>query len=177
MRMILQSLTLVAIGWAAPVSAGDPPAWAAAQGHYAQSQAKSYVYAVPRGFEQGRCDRDLALTAEGRGVLGGLPGDPIIARGKGADPAGLVGGQVGRSMDPADQRCVVRALEYTPDRTPIRWASPKAVEYEVMPIRTYEDPAGRTCRDFRAEATIAGQPTRDLGSACRLGGGTWEPLN
>jgi len=47
----------------------------------------------------------------------------------------------------------------------------------VSPVRTYGNPAGDYCWEFRETITIGGQPRQSYGTACRQPDGTWRMVN
>lgn len=138
------------------------------------------------GVKAGRCDNHTVAKVLG-GVAGGALGGAVGSQvGQGNEAGTLVGAvagtilgvivgeQVGRSMDPADRYCTGRVLDYTPDRSAVRWANAQSrVDYVLTPMRSYRV-QGRECRDFTAQMKYGGK--RDLmnQTACRAEGGDWE---
>ena len=84
----------------------------------------------------------------------------------------LIGGSVGRSMDPVDRACALTALEYVPDGQKIRWDGGGA-PYELIPRKTFRED-GQYCRAYTTTALFPGQPKVFSGTACRRGDGAWE---
>jgi surface antigen len=172
--------------------AGGPPPWAPAHG-YRRKHGHKYHYehdhhydhehrvAVPDvGIELGRCNRELL-----GGILGGVTGGVIGSQvGKGSDRTAvtiggtivgvLIGGAIGRSMDEADQACVAYTLEQAPPGHAVTWNDPGGRHYRVVPLDSYVDASGRTCREFRTTATIGGRDQQLFGTACRDADGSWQ---
>lgn len=156
-----------------------PLPWVAARPH-PQPQGSG----LPYGFDLGNCNRETLAS-----LIGGATGAALGSRigegsGKIAAVAGgtilgfLIGGGVGRSMDRVDQACVGQILEHAPNARPIAWNNPAtAVRYEVVPLQTYQDRAGRYCREYQTTATIGGRPQQVYGTACRQPDGSWEHMN
>ncbi|MFN3399472.1 MAG: hypothetical protein ACK4Z4_03950 [Ferrovibrio sp.] len=118
------------------------------------------TYAAPYGIDRGTCDRG-SLSRR-------------ITPGIGA----LVGAKVGTSMDPVDQACVARILEFAPDRAAVRWYGAPKLDYggpafAVTPLRTFERD-GQYCRDYQAIATVSGEDEQIYGTACRMTDGVWR---
>ncbi|MCH7710800.1 MAG: hypothetical protein IH903_04110 [Proteobacteria bacterium] len=112
------------------------------------------------GSKVGKGDGKLAATAAGT-LLGALAGASIA-----------------RSMDTADNECVRKALDAAPDRKEIAWRNPDAdAEYRVTPVRSYQNRAGRYCREYITEAVIGGRTETVYGTACRQPDGNWELMS
>lgn len=153
--------------------------WVAARPH-----VPAAAPVLPFGVDSGSCNRETIAA-----LIGGATGAAIGSRigegsGKLAAVAGgtilgfLIGGNVGRSMDRVDQACIGQVLEYAPNATPIVWNNPQtAARYEVVPVQTYQDRAGRYCREYQTTATIGGRPQQVYGTACRQPDGSWQQVN
>lgn len=121
------------------------------------------MYGAPYGIDRGTCERGK-LARDTATVTRPLNG--------------LVGAQIGHSMDPVDQACVARILEYAPDRTAVRWYGAPKVDYggpayAITPLRTFERD-GKFCREYQALATIGGHDEQSYGTACRMNDGVWQ---
>ncbi len=136
----------------------------------------------------GSCHRDLVNREVVGTVLGGAAGAAAgsqIGKGNGQIASviagtiigGLIGGSVGHSMDQADTQCVGQALEYAQTGQPISWNGPRNVAYTVTPMRTYQVPDGRYCREYQESAIIGGRPQQVYGTACRQPDGAWQIQN
>lgn len=123
------------------------------------------------------------------GALGGLLGSQIgggtgqlAATAAGAVLGMLAGSEVGSSLDRADRLYAARthhaALEAAPAGTTARWSNPDTGHFgSVTPIRTYQAPGGRYCREYQQTVTVGGQHQRAYGTACRQPDGSWEVVN
>jgi surface antigen len=134
---------------------------------------------VPRGNRL-FCDRELLGSVIG-GAAGGLLGNQI-GRGDGRTAATiggallgvLVGGSIGRTMDSADQACVGHTLERAEANRVVSWENPDGRAYEVRPVRSFQDSAGRQCREYVTTARIDGRLQQAYGTACRQPDGSWQ---
>lgn len=186
-RRALATLTVVLCSavWAAPSAQADPPPWAPAHGYRAKKGHKreQIVYVAPFGIDLGRCNRDLlgsVLGGAAGAALGSTIGDGdrrAVAIVGGTIIGAIVGGSIGRAMDQVDQHCVGQVLEHAPDGGPIVWTGDGGPRYQVTPVRTYQDPAGRYCREYTASAVINGEPETIYGVACRQPDGSWRLVN
>lgn len=87
----------------------------------------------------------------------------------------LVGGNIGRGMDQTDQAATAQALETSPTGNTVTWRNASTgTSYEVTPVRTYQAPNNRVCRDFSSWAVIDGYEEQLHGTACRLPDGSWK---
>ena len=159
------------------VDGGGPPPWAPAHGYRSKQETG---YALPLDLADGRCNRDVIgeLLGGAAGSQAGDGRDRIIAIIEGALGGVLLGGEVGGMMARADQLCFDQALEQAPDGRAIAWRDADAGrDYVVTPNKTYQNQAGRYCRDYTARATTRGKPGQSAGTVCRLGDGSWETVN
>ncbi|MCH8091895.1 MAG: glycine zipper 2TM domain-containing protein [Proteobacteria bacterium] len=155
---------------------GGPPPWAPAHGYRAKYPD---IYT-------GTCDRGLSDSELIGGVLGAVIGGLLgskVGKGDGklaATAAGtllgaLAGASIAQSMDTADNECLRKALDAAPDQKEIAWRNPDAdAQYKVTPVRSYEDRAGRYCREYITEAVVGGRTEKVYGTACRQPDGAWE---
>lgn len=158
-----------------------PPPWAPAHGYRAQ---QGNTADMPLDLGAGRCNRGVISQ-----ILGGAAGAAIgsqIGDGRGrivaiigGTIAGvLLGGEIGKAMDRADQLCFDQVLDQAPDGRAVAWQDPdKGRHYTVTPRETYKNEAGRYCREYTAESTIAGEPAQTYGTVCRRPDGSWEIVN
>ena len=118
---------------------------------------------APMILDDGRCDRDaLGSALDEKTVGGGLIGLSI-------------GGDVRRTMDPADLACADRAMRLSPDGQGMTWAPPAPGErYRFVPRDTFRGPNGQLCRDFVATHRGGRITTETHGTACRQEDGIWR---
>jgi surface antigen len=122
------------------------------------------------------------LLGAGAGAVAGSN----IGKGKGnvvaiaiATLAGAFFGQeIGRSLDRADRIAMGQnaqySLEYTKTNETTTWQNPDSGNAGAMtPVRTYQEPTGQYCREYRQEVMIAGKQQQAYGNACRQPDGTW----
>ena len=131
---------------------------------------------------------------EGAGTLLGATGGAIlgsnIGKGKGNIAAiaigtlagALFGQEVGRSLDRADRIAMGQnaqySLEYAPSNTTTTWNNPDSGNSGTMtPVRTYQQPAGQYCHEYRQTVIIGGREQDAYGTACRRPDGSWEIQN
>ena len=120
------------------------------------------------------------------GALGGLAGSQIgsgtgsmVATGLGVALGLLAGGEVGKSLDRADQmylnRTTSQALETYPSGQTATWRNPDSGHYgTVTPRPAYQTAAGQYCREFTQTVVVGGQQQQAYGTACRQPDGTWK---
>jgi surface antigen len=146
------------------------------------------------GTDQRTCDRGAlagilstspnnligsALGGAGGGLLGsklgGGSGNTLLTV-AGVLAGALAGGTIDRTMAPADQGCIGRTLENTPNRQTNAWQNPdRNASYWVTPTKTYQR-NGTSCRNFITQALIDGRKQRVSGTACRQPDGSWKSL-
>jgi surface antigen len=173
----------------APPLLADPPPWAPAHGYRAkkgQTSPPPADYSVPVGIASGRCDTSAMDPALAGAVLGGALGGVIgsqIGGGSGKTVATIggtllgimIGSQIGASMTPLDRGCAGQSLQYASDGQMIAWRNPDtAVDYQMIPQRSFEDRHGRQCREYRAKAVVDGRAEAVYGTACRQPDGSWQ---
>lgn len=105
---------------------------------------------------------------------------PVGAQLLDAMAGGLVGGQIGQSLDAKDKRSALeaeyRALEYTPSGQPVTWRNTRANRYgEVIAAQPYRV-GSQDCRQYNHTVFVNGQAQSARGTACRNGDGSWTPL-
>ena len=91
----------------------------------------------------------------------------------------ILGSEVGRSLDKADQahasRTTQSSLESAPTGKPSRWVNPDSGHSgSVTPTRTFKSSSGEDCREFEQTVTIDGRTEVAYGTACRQPDGTWK---
>ncbi len=178
-------IAAMAVSFIASAPAGtafaDPPPWAPAHGYRAKYQYPD--------IDIGTCNRSLSSSQLVGGALGAIVGGLLgskVGKGSGmlaATAAGtllgaLAGASIARSMDTADNECLRRALEASPDQREVAWQNPDAdAQYKVTPVRSYENRAGRYCREYITEAVVGGRTEKVYGTACRQPDGAWQVVS
>lgn len=171
------------------LAAAEPPPWAPAHGWRAKQGHERVRYddrrvEIPDYLSGGRCNRETIGRVLG-GAAGAAAGSQIgdgngqIAAVIGGAILGvLIGGDIGRTLDEADQACTGAALEHLPDGRSVAWRDPNdGARYQVTPTQTYQREDGRYCREYQAEATIGGEARQTYGTACRQPDGDWKLIN
>ena len=97
----------------------------------------------------------------------------------GAVLGGIVGSEVGKSLDRADRahmhRTTQQSLESQRTGEPSTWSNPdNRHSGTVTPTRTYRRDSGENCREFQQTVTIDGRTERAYGTACRQSDGSWK---
>ncbi len=126
-------------------------------------------------------------------VLGGLGGalaakdigkgsGNTLAIAGGAILGSMVGGELGASLDRADQQYLANstqgALEGTTTGTVSRWINPDSGNSgTVTPTRTFQNQSGQYCREFSQTIVVGGQKQDAFGTACRQTDGSWRVVN
>jgi surface antigen len=103
----------------------------------------------------------------------------LITTGVGVLGGALLGGMLGRSVEPADeahaQAGTVQALEQAPVGQTITWENPQSGNAgTVTPTRQYTDQGGQTCREFRQTINVGGKMEEGYGKACAQPDGRWK---
>lgn len=76
------------------------------------------------------------------------------------------------------QRSALTAFESAPTGETTIWRNPKNGHWGTLtPVRTYQDPGGRYCREFRQTVTLDGQEHQGNGSACREPDSVWRIMS
>ena len=121
----------------------------------------------------------------GGAVLGGLAGSQVgggsgrlWATGAGVLLGALVGSNIGRSLDRADQMYAQRAFNQAataPVGQQITWSNPESGNSGAyVPTRTGRTSNGQTCREFKQTIVIDGRSETGVGTACQNSDGTWQ---
>jgi surface antigen len=124
------------------------------------------------------------LGAAAGGLLGSQIGGgsgKLIATGAGVLLGGLIGHQVGTSLDKADVNYANQAQQRAyaaPIGQKISWTNPESGNAgTITPTREGQDSGGRYCREFQTTITVGGKPEQAYGTACRQPDGTWKVVN
>ena len=187
----------------AATASAEPPPWAPAHGwrakHHQHHEDEDedegegrpvYVvpaqpaYTPPYGISQNTCYRSAvgALVGAGAGAYAGNQvgkgGGKIAATIGGGILGALVGGAIGHWMDQTDQGCVGQVLEHAQTGQAVQWTNPdNGAQYAVTPMKTYQAQGGGYCREYTAQATVAGRAQQTYGTACRQPDGSWQIVN
>ncbi len=121
------------------------------------------------------------------GALGGALAAKDIGKGKGNVLAiaggtilgGLIGGEIGKSLDRADMAyansTTQNALEQTSSGVTSKWVNPDSGHSgTITPVKTYQNNAGQNCREFTQTINVGGQSQKAFGTACRQNDGSWK---
>lgn len=91
---------------------------------------------------------------------------------------GLIGNQIGKSMDCSDMQTAntnaQRSLETTRDGTTSSWNNPNTgYSGSATPTRTWTNARGEPCREILQTVTYQGKTEQVTGVACRRNNGEW----
>jgi surface antigen len=123
------------------------------------------------------------------GAVGGALTGANVGKGRGrlvAVAAGTVmgaflGGEIGRSLDPADRISIAKAQQhahFVPVGETIQWSNPESGNHgEIRPIREGRSNGGRYCREYHNSVVINGQSQQAYGVACRQPDGSWQVID
>ncbi len=119
-----------------------------------------------------------ALGAYGGAQFGSGTGQ-LAAVAVGTLAGAYFGGEIGRSLDKADQayaqRSAQNALEYNRTGETSSWRNPDSGHAgATTPTRTYQNAKGQDCREYETVVTIDGRNEKAIGRACREPGGVWR---
>ena len=120
-------------------------------------------------------------------ALGGLLGaqfgsgaGQLAATGAGVLIGGLIGSEIGRSMDEVDRMRANEAVnraQSAPIGETVTWNNPQSGKSgTVTPLRDGTSTSGQYCREFQQTITVAGETQEGYGTACRQPDGTWRIL-
>ena len=92
---------------------------------------------------------------------------------------GLLGNEIGRSLDRADRAYMYRATERAaaaPVGETITWRNPDSGNYgAVTPTREgVNNRTGAYCREYQTEVIVGGRRQHGYGQACRQPDGSWK---
>jgi len=133
-------------------------------------------------------DKQTLGTLIGAG-LGGLAGSQVgsgtgqlVAIGAGVLLGGLLGNEVGKSLDKADQvyaeRNAQQTLETAQTGTTATWVNPDSGNSgSITPTATYQSAGGEYCREYQQTVTVGGEQQSAYGTACRQPDGSWKLVN
>ena len=121
------------------------------------------------------------LGATAGAVLGSNVGKGkgnVVAIAIGSLAGALFGQEIGRSLDRADRIAMGQnaqyALEYTRSNEVTHWDNPDSGNSGSMtPTRTYQQAAGKYCREYRQMVMIGSEQQNAYGTACRQPDGNW----
>src|SRR6476661_8578249 len=98
----------------------------------------------------------------------------------GAMVGGIIGNEIGRSLDQRDRELARQAefdaWERGAPRQPVRWRNPDNGRYGEIIVEDYHYRSGAQCRDFVHRVWIDGRPQAMRGTACRNPDGTWTQV-
>ncbi len=130
--------------------------------------------------------KKTAVGGLGGAVAGGLLGKSIGGHSRdmiaGAVLGGLLGGAVGNVLDQLDRDLAIKNAQVTFETAPTgatsSWTNPDSGNSgSITPVRTYQEPTGRYCREYQQEVTVGGQRQQSYGTACRQPDGSWQIQN
>jgi surface antigen len=122
----------------------------------------------------------------GGAIAGGLAGSQIgggtgqlWATGAGVLLGALVGNNIGRSLDRADQAYLAQASQRSFETgTPVQWNNPDSGNYgTVAPGHSYQARNGGYCREYTQTIYVGGHAQKAYGTACRQPDGSWQIQN
>lgn len=120
-----------------------------------------------------------AIPGANPGIVVGSP----IAAGAGESPigpveGGLMGAEVGRSLNDADRAVALKAeyeaLEYGRAGQPIVWRGQAADTHGEIKVGSSYQVNRLDCREYTHNVWIGGRPRVVKGTACREPGGVWR---
>ncbi|HSK38636.1 MAG TPA: RT0821/Lpp0805 family surface protein [Arenibaculum sp.] len=121
----------------------------------------------------------------GGAVAGGLAGSAIgggtgrlVAVGAGTLLGAFLGGEVGRSLDRADQAYAQQAASrayYAPIGETVTWANPNSGNGgTITTTREGRTGSGSYCREYQQTITVGGRTEQAFGTACQQADGSWK---
>ena len=134
---------------------------------------------------EGQGNKQIGGTLIGAGV-GGLAGSQIgggkgklVAVGAGVLLGGLIGSEVGKSLDKADQAYAAKTYQDSLETAPVgqtsSWVNPDSGNQgSYTPTKTYQANSGEYCREFQQTITVGGKTESGYGTACRQPDGQWQ---
>lgn len=123
-------------------------------------------------------ERQAAFTARRKPAkaLAALAGALLLA--------GCAGGAatLGDKLDAADRRLIAETTQAALEQEKIgasrNWDNPATGHRgSITPVRTYQDRAGRDCREFQQTIAVDGETTVVRDAACRGPSGAWQSVN
>jgi surface antigen len=117
-------------------------------------------------------------TKQGFGTLGGAAAGKLAMTGLGIVLGALLGGEVGSSLDKADQLALQRntyaALTTQRIGRPVAWSNPETGSTVVVTPTHESVSASGYCREFQQAVTVGGRTEKAFGTACRQPDGSWK---
>jgi surface antigen len=96
----------------------------------------------------------------------------------GAGAGGLIGSQIGASLDRGDQAALHQttqtALETAPANQALPWRNPNSGNYGTVIQGAVYQNQGQYCREFQQTLVVGGQQQQGDGKACRQPDGSWK---
>ena len=126
------------------------------------------------------------IVGAGLGALAGsqIGGgkDNMVAIAMGTLAGAWMGGELGKSLDKADQaymnRSTQESLEYSKTNVTTSWRNPDSGHSgTVTPTQTYQKASGEYCRTFEQTIYVDGKTEAATGRACRQSDGTWKVVS
>ena len=125
-------------------------------------------YNVPGATAVGVAAGGLAggLLFHGSGQWAGIVGGAILG--------GIVGNQIGQSMDRRDRMNMQSAIIKTPVGQEATWTNSRTeTTYVVRPVKQFHR-HHKYCREFQTRIKVNGRWKNGYGRACRAPNGTWQ---
>ena len=106
----------------------------------------------------------------------------VVAVAAGTVLGGLIGNQIGKTMDKVDRQQYAQTqyqtLEYTRSGESKGWYNPDSGNSGSFVAKpAYQNTDGRYCREFTQTVTISGKREEAYGTACRQADGTWKIIS
>ena len=103
----------------------------------------------------------------------------VVCTGVGAIAGLLIGQEIGRSLDRADELEMQRTAQYALEHNRVdetrAWRNPDSGHSgTITPKRTYRTERGQYCREYQQTVLIGGEEQQAYGTACRQPDGTWK---
>ena len=124
-----------------------------------------------------------AIVGAGLGGLAGSfigdGGGQLVAVGVGTMLGAIMGGEVGKSLDRADELALAHAqheaLENGVSGSTTTWQNPDSGHSgEIVPEPAYQQADGTYCREFQQTIVVGTKMESAYGTACRQPDGTWK---
>ena len=140
---------------------------------------------VLAGCENSSVGQKQALGGLSGAALGGLLGAQfgagtgrLATTGAGVLIGGLIGSEIGRSMDETDRIRANQAINESysaPIGDSITWNNPGTGNFgAVTPTRDGTSRSGQYCRELQQTITVNGRNQQGVGVACQQADGTWR---
>ncbi len=102
----------------------------------------------------------------------------LVAVAIGTLAGAVLGHEVGKSLDRADELTMERNAQYSLENTRTNatttWRNPDTGNSgTTTPVETYQTSEGRYCREYIQTVTVAGEEQQAYGTACRQPDGSW----